>query len=600
MKKSVLVRFLCLMLTLFAVVQLAACNNNDNPPQPEQTQPPTSSSSRPTTFVPDADYAIVYGQYYSSNKQIENACKYLKRALEAAYGISVSIVDDVTEINAKKEFLVGMTNRAASDEIESTLSLNDYTYYVSSNEAIVLCGGIPEHTYTAVKKFCQDILTYDGEAVTTTSPAIRVRARYNHYEDYEYDTVTINGVLWEDYTLAISGARDMAGAIEINKQFGQYTGYILPIVHVSELTGKEGSIFRSGSAYRAGKASDSLSGYTINTYADDAGNVFCMEAISDKNYETALKEIVEDAELKVEGRNVNYTLTHETVTRINLSSTKSEYTNWVVAEETTKTISDGVTYTETLYYDQNNLPYRVYTLVVDTKINTIAMGCSNDGYDYTVSTANRQTTRQHMEAAVKNGKNVIAGINADFFNIDGNYCPWGLTIKDGKLISKGTLATRPKLTTDNIRPFFGFTKDGQPVVAMESEYATDEQLATLQTAVGGAWILNEDGHTVYNKAQGGVTHGGVHPRAVAGYREDGTVILMVIDGRQPEHSNGASLLQCSMLMQRFGASDSVLLDGGGSSCMVLRDTKTGAYTTVDKPSDGNLRKIYNSLLVIQK
>ena len=598
MKKHFSIKLLALILTIFTIFQLAACN--ETAPQPQETEAETLPSRPSNSFVPDADYAIVYGQYYASDKQIDKACQYLKKALEVAYGLTVSIVDDATEINAKKEFLVGMTNRTASDEIEETLALNDYAYYVASNEAIVICGGIPEHTYTAVKKFCEDILTYDGEAVATVSPEIKLRARYNYYADYEYDSVKINGILWDDYTLAISGERDMAGAIEINKQFGQYTGQILPIVHVSELTGEEESIFRAGAAYRNGKASDSLSGYTINTYADDAGNVFCIEATADKYYENALKEIIDHASMQVEGLDVSYTIIHETSTRVNLSSTKTEYINWKVTEENTTTFSDGVTYTETLYYDTQGLPYRVYTLVVDTNINTIAMGCSNDGYDYTVSTANRQNVQQHMEAAVNNGKNVIAGINADFFNIDGNYCPWGLTIKDGKLITKGTFSTRPKLTEDNIRPFFGFTKDGKPVVAMESEYKTDEMLATLQTAVGGAWILNEDGHTIYNRGQGAVTHGGVHPRAVAGYREDGTVILMVIDGRQPTHSNGASLLQCAMLMQRFGASDSVLLDGGGSSCMVLRNPTSKVYTTVDKPSDGSLRKVYNSLLVIKK
>ena len=203
-----------------------------------------------------------------------------------------------------------------------------------------------------------------------------------------------------------------------------------------------------------------------------------------------------------------------------------------------------------------------------------------------------------MEAAVKNGKNVIAGINADFFHMGGDYRPWGLTIKDGKLLnSNSTLSMRPQLTPENIRPFFGFTTDGKPLIAMENEYSSNMK---LDTAVGGAHILAKDGHTIYYKEQYGMGHGGVHPRALVGYREDGTVILMVIDGRQEKHSNGASFLQCSLLMNRFGASDVLLLDGGGSSCMVLRDPVTKKYTTVDKPSDGQLRKIYNSLLVIKK
>ena len=53
-------------------------------------------------------------------------------------------------------------------------------------------------------------------------------------------------------------------------------------------------------------------------------------------------------------------------------------------------------------------------------------------------------------------------------------------------------------------------------------------------------------------------------------------------------------------MQRFGASDAMLLDGGGSSCMVLRDPYTDTYTTVNSPDDGHLRDMFNSILVVKK
>ena len=604
MKTKFSTRFLCFLLSLFMLFGFSACDGGEEQSTTRQTDPQTEAETTPppsNAFVPDAELAIVYGALYAEDEDTQWACKYLKRALEAAYGITAQIVDDATEINAKKEFLVGFTNRSVSKQLTKSLSLNDYTYNVASTQAIVISGGIPEHTYTAVKKFCEDILTYDGTEVKTKNPEIKLRSKYNHYAKYDYDSVMINGILWEDYTLAVSTPSDIQGAIEINKQFGQYTGQLLPIVLASEMTGDEESIFRAGAAYRLGKKSDTLTGYLINTYKDDAGNVICFEATSPKYYTTAVGEVFNRAKQESDGLNVSFTVGDETVTRINLSPSKAEYTHWTVAEETTKTISEGVTYTEQLYYSDSNTPYRVYTLVVDTKINKIEMGSSNDGYDYTLTESQRQTTQQHMQAAVKNGKNVIAGINADFFNMGGNYCPWGMTIKDGQLITHGTTATRPKLTADNIRPFFGFTKDGKPVIAMESEYPKNsEQIKTLDTAVGGAYILAEEGQLIYRSNQSSLTHGGVHPRALVGFREDGTVILMVIDGRQPTHSNGASHLQCSVLMHRFGASDTLLLDGGGSSCMVLRDPETNVYTTVDKPSDGQLRKIYNSLIVIKK
>jgi exopolysaccharide biosynthesis protein len=187
-----------------------------------------------------------------------------------------------------------------------------------------------------------------------------------------------------------------------------------------------------------------------------------------------------------------------------------------------------------------------------------------------------------------------------------------LTIKDGVLISKGEPSRGDLIgTTGADRAFFGITKDGKPVIAMESEYTENEaKLQTLQTAIGGNLILAKDGKTVYYKSELIIDHGRpaigpngekiFAPRTVFGYREDGSVVLMVVDGRQPTHSNGATLMQLSMLLHRFGVSDALQLDGGGSSCIVLRDPETNVYTTVDKPSDGHLRKVYNSLLVVKK
>ena len=281
-----------------------------------------------------------------------------------------------------------------------------------------------------------------------------------------------------------------------------------------------------------------------------------------------------------------------------------EYVHWTFLGESRRKLADGVIYVESLYLDQDNLPNRTYTLLVDTQKNKIDMGSANDGFAYTLDTPDmRQTTEQHMRAAVKNGKNVIAGISGDFFDIDDGYLlddyhPFGLTVKDGVIISLGSRDYRPPIGKgQNARGFFGMNKKGEPLIALDSEYSEE---MVLETAVGGAYILAKNRKTNFIKHQHDIIHGGVHPRSVAGFGENGNVILMVIDGRQPTHSIGASLLQCALLMHRHGASDSLLLDGGGTSCMVLRNPKYDEYLVPDKPSDFWLRHIYNSILVVAK
>ena len=60
----------------------------------------------------------------------------------------------------------------------------------------------------------------------------------------------------------------------------------------------------------------------------------------------------------------------------------------------------------------------------------------------------------------------------------------------------------------------------------------------------------------------------VHPRTAAGRTTDGALILMVVDGRQPE-SRGVSLEELATLMLEVGAVEAINLDGGGSSTLVV-------------------------------
>jgi exopolysaccharide biosynthesis protein len=71
----------------------------------------------------------------------------------------------------------------------------------------------------------------------------------------------------------------------------------------------------------------------------------------------------------------------------------------------------------------------------------------------------------------------------------------------------------------------------------------------------------------------------------------------VIDGRQANHSNGATLARTALWMRSLGAVSALNLDGGGSSNLIVRDTATNTYTVCNSPSGGELRKIHTSLLV---
>jgi len=74
------------------------------------------------------------------------------------------------------------------------------------------------------------------------------------------------------------------------------------------------------------------------------------------------------------------------------------------------------------------------------------------------------------------------------------------------------------------------------------------------------------------------------PRTGAGVTADGTVLLMVVDGRSRQ-SAGMTLKEFAHYLKRFGAVSAVNFDGGGSSEMVL-DGKI-----MNRPSDGSERPV---------
>jgi exopolysaccharide biosynthesis protein len=194
------------------------------------------------------------------------------------------------------------------------------------------------------------------------------------------------------------------------------------------------------------------------------------------------------------------------------------------------------------------------------------------------------TVLEQVSAAAAEGKKAVAGINADFFDMGGSNMMEGLCIKDG-VVLHGSCD----------RPWFGITQDGTPVVGA-NDYDYKKYEGQLVTAVGGSNIVLENGYASLISV--GTDWGDTrHPRSVVGYKPDGSIVLMVVDGRQPEISNGASLADAAYIMASLGCTNALNLDGGGSSTFVLKDS-SGVFNVENSPSDGGLRKVADGLMVI--
>ena len=152
----------------------------------------------------------------------------------------------------------------------------------------------------------------------------------------------------------------------------------------------------------------------------------------------------------------------------------------------------------------------------------------------------------------------IAGINAGgFYDPDGKgngAYPDGLTVQDGKLVHNNV-----GNQTVNI---VGFDDQGKLIIG---DMTADQIEANhIEQAVSFGPNLIKDGKSMV-VGDGGW---GIAPRTGIGQTADGTVIFLVIDGRQPTWSIGASLRDMMNVFNDYHAVNAVNLDGGSSSELV--------------------------------
>ena len=62
-----------------------------------------------------------------------------------------------------------------------------------------------------------------------------------------------------------------------------------------------------------------------------------------------------------------------------------------------------------------------------------------------------------------------------------------------------------------------------------------------------------------------------HPRTAIGITKDGGWLLVLVDGRKPEHSVGMTLPELGVFMKSLGCVDAINLGGGGCSALYVID-----------------------------
>lgn len=185
-----------------------------------------------------------------------------------------------------------------------------------------------------------------------------------------------------------------------------------------------------------------------------------------------------------------------------------------------------------------------------------------------------RTTSQFLEEF-----NVQVAVNGDFFSPWRSNFPWDYYPHRGDRVDAQGFAASE-----------GVIYSGSPegrryptlFLAPDNQAGIGSPVKEIFNVLSGDRRLVRDGRAI------GFSSAAAEPRTAVGITRDGeALVILVVDGRQPNYSEGVTLSELSELAVEYGCHDAINLDGGGSSTLVV-EGKGGRPQRLNSPIDNRI------------
>lgn len=176
---------------------------------------------------------------------------------------------------------------------------------------------------------------------------------------------------------------------------------------------------------------------------------------------------------------------------------------------------------------------------------------------------------EYISTMAKNNNALVAITGSGVYTTYGNRNT-GTTIKDGKVYYVGKQINKGG-------GLIGFTKDN--VLMLTKKSAKEAIKDGMDRAVEFGPFLVVNGEPSKFKGNGGW---GIANRSAIGQRQDGIVLMIVIDGRSSK-SVGISMSDLADLFIKYKAYNAANLDGGGSSALFAKRTLSSKGELINTP-----------------
>lgn len=209
--------------------------------------------------------------------------------------------------------------------------------------------------------------------------------------------------------------------------------------------------------------------------------------------------------------------------------------------------------------DINGLDYKGKLLII------------KDPYSIRVGYSSNIPTTGETTSSIAEKAGAIAAINAGGFK-DFAYAGTG-GVPIGFIMHKGKVIFNDYKNEKKLQDCVAFTKEGMLIVGMHSIEKLKEYGVVEAVSFGPPLIVN--GKPTIEKGDGGW---GIAPRTAIGQKENGEVVMLVIDGRSI-HSIGATLKDVQDILIANSVVNAANLDGGSSTTMYLNGK------VINRPAD---------------
>jgi hypothetical protein len=174
--------------------------------------------------------------------------------------------------------------------------------------------------------------------------------------------------------------------------------------------------------------------------------------------------------------------------------------------------------------------------------------------------------------------NLQIAINGDGFEPWHSRSPWDYYPHAGDPVDVIGLAASRGDT-------YSVEEKGHPTLYLSANNKArfNQPFANMHNAISGNVMLVRNGNPIKNFVENGP-----QPRTAVALNQSGRyLILIVVDGRQPGYSMGATLAELAEIVAYHGGFQAMNLDGGGSSALV-KEGFLGQSDVLNSPINNNI------------